>query len=247
MAIEPDGPAPYAPPATTITAIEHHRERGLPTPITTAVLGRAVGSDTLAPRVLKTLRLLDLVTDDGQPTATFSDLAKTSTPEYKPRFAQMLRSAYADVFQYVDPAQDSTEKIRDQFRHYVPRGQQERMVMLFIGLCEYAGIAPAKSADGGRDAVKTAPVRRAQPRRQFAAPKNTPKHEPPPPPPPHEPPATDGRERYLNLLIKMAESEPSPELLDRIEKVLGIDGAAPKTSAATSGRSDGAGPGGESD
>lgn len=143
MAIQPDGPAPYAPASAVIDVVRQHRDRGLPTPITTDVIERAGITDALAPRVMKTLTLFDLVDGEGQETAQFTELAKAPEGEFKDHFAAVLRSAYADVFQYVDPATDDPTRVRDQFRHYTPRGQQERMVTLFRGLCEFAGVIVA--------------------------------------------------------------------------------------------------------
>jgi hypothetical protein len=40
----------------------------------------------------------------------------------------------------VNPKEDSLDRIRDAFRSYQPRGQQDRMVTLFSGLCRYVGI-----------------------------------------------------------------------------------------------------------
>ncbi len=111
MPIEPDGPAPYAPPKATNTVLEHHRDRGLPTPITREAIARVIDSDPLAPRVIKTLRLFDLIDVEGKPTSTFDEIAKSRTnAEYKERLADVLRAAYADVFQYIDPSDSDTWK-----------------------------------------------------------------------------------------------------------------------------------------
>ena len=56
------------------------------------------------------------------------------------------RSAYADVFQYIDPATATVEQLEGQFRNYTPRGQVGRMVALFRSLCEYTGIMPKGAA-----------------------------------------------------------------------------------------------------
>ena len=54
--------------------------------------------------------------------------------------ADWLKSAYSDVFAYVDLSKDDETQIRDAFRSYTPFGQQERMVMLFKELCIAAGL-----------------------------------------------------------------------------------------------------------
>ena len=143
MPIQPNGTAPYAPPATILGVIDRARERGLPAQVTKDVLVRTgVVTESLAPRVLQSLQLLELVNEEGNWTQNLETLRRAPEAEVPARLAEILRSVYADVFQYVDPAQDSPTQVRDAFRAYTPHGQQDRMVTLFINLCQRAGIAP---------------------------------------------------------------------------------------------------------
>jgi uncharacterized protein DUF5343 len=169
MALQHDGPAPYAPPATIIEFLGAYRGRSIPTPITGAVLERVGVTASLIPRVTQTLRLLDLLTDDGQPTTELEELRKAPEAELRDRFAALLRVVYADVFQYIDPATDPVEKVTDQFRHYEPRGQLKRMVTLFLTLCEFAGILPEGSVPRRRVTTPTA-TPSSQPRKQTKTP-----------------------------------------------------------------------------
>jgi hypothetical protein len=124
--------------------ITRHRERGLPSPVTADVLARAGVSESLIPRTLQTLQTLELIDDDGRLTEALEGLRKAPEDEFKGRMAAWLKMAYADVFQFTDPSTDDDAKVRDAFRSYNPIGQQPRMVSLFLGLCEAAGLAPAK-------------------------------------------------------------------------------------------------------
>lgn len=143
MAIRPDGPAPYAPPATIIEVIEGYRDRGWQPPITQDVLIRAGVTESLAPRVLQTLRNLDLLDDDGAPTSHLEALQTArGEEEYKARLQEWLRGEYADILQYADPATDSADRLAEAFRGYTPTGQRNRMVTLMVGLFQYAGLAP---------------------------------------------------------------------------------------------------------
>jgi len=120
--------------------VQGFRKRDFPTPMTAEVLVRAGVPDSLAPRTLQALKLLDLVDAEGMPTEAFADLAKAPESEFPDRLATVLRSAYQEVFQFVEPREDGLEKVRDAFRVYKPRGQQDRMVTLFMGLSEVAGL-----------------------------------------------------------------------------------------------------------
>lgn len=143
MAVQPNGTAPYAPPATILQVIDRYRDKGLASPFTAEVLERAGVSETLSNRAMQTLRLLDLVDDEGRPSAEMEGLRRAAEAEFKERLASVVRAAYADVFQFADPSTDEAQRIHDAFRHYNPPGQRERMVTLFMGLCEAAGIVEA--------------------------------------------------------------------------------------------------------
>jgi hypothetical protein len=140
MAVTPDRPGPYAPISTVLDVVTRFRDRGLPAPITKDVLSRAGIAETLVPRVLQTITTLDLVNEEGQPTAVFEGIRRAPEAEYRQRVKEWLDAAYAEVLNYVDPATASEIEVRDAFRNYNPIGQQARMVALFLGLYGHAGI-----------------------------------------------------------------------------------------------------------
>lgn len=143
MALQEGGPGAYAPTVAIVRVIERYRDRGLPAPIDADTLVRAnLTTDSLAQRTVQSLKLLDLLDDDLQPTADLVALGKVPTDQFKERLAEVLRTAYADVFKFVDPATDSYEHIHDQFRPYKPPSLRDRMTTLFLGLCEYAELIP---------------------------------------------------------------------------------------------------------
>jgi hypothetical protein len=144
MALAHEGPAPYTSPSAIIHLVDRFRERGLQIPFEIDVLVRAGISEGLAPRTLHALRQLDLIDEQGNPTEALEGLRVAPSGEFKDRFAEVVRAAYAPIFQYVDPATNSMDDIRDAFRVYTPHGQQGRMVTLFLGLVEYAGMIPAR-------------------------------------------------------------------------------------------------------
>jgi hypothetical protein len=139
-----DKPAPYATTSSVVGLIERYRNKGLPSPIDAGVLERAGISTSLVPRTLQSLQSLDLINEEGKPTKVLEGIRLAPASEYKQRLAEWLTAAYADALQFVDPATDDEIKIRDAFRSYKPVGQQDRMVLLFIGLFTAAGVMPER-------------------------------------------------------------------------------------------------------
>lgn len=171
--------APYTSGQAVLTIIQRFRDKGLTTPITADVLVRAGVSDSLVPRTLPALILLELIDETGMPTPTFQKIRVARHDEYQACLAEWLRSVYAEVFQFVDPGTDDVVRIRDAFRTYTPHGQQDRMVSLFLALCAEAGLATeTKKAESKPAARKPAVPRASVPRQTKAARVRT----PPPPP-----------------------------------------------------------------
>jgi hypothetical protein len=139
---------------TILEIVDRYRNRGLMFPITADVLARAGVPESLTSRTMQALVTLDLFKDDGNPTETMEGIRLAPEPEYKKRLEGWLKSSYADVFRFVDPAADDENRIRDAFRSYQPQGQQERMVALFQGLCAAAGLGPEKKTRASRTPAK---------------------------------------------------------------------------------------------
>jgi hypothetical protein len=168
MPITAEGTAPYAPPSTVLSLIARARERGLPSPVTRDVLGRAGVPESLAQRTIQSLELLELIDADGTHTQNLEVLRLTPEPEYKARFAEIIRGVYADVFTFVDPAKDGAVRVRDAFRTYIPTGQQGRMVTLFLGLCQASGIIqPGEGRPVERDIASSGTKARPKPAPQL--------------------------------------------------------------------------------
>lgn len=174
MAVTQDRPAPYAPASAVLEIIKRYRNKGLPTPVTSDVLARAGISDSLLPRVLQALQTLDLIDDDGRPTQVLEGIRRAPEGEYQQRLRDWLTAAYADALAFIDPETADETAIRDAFRSYQPIGQQPRMVTLFSGLFQAAGVgkdkdkplsAPRKSAGGAKPRPAAAA---AKPRAQTA-------------------------------------------------------------------------------
>ncbi len=167
MAVSIEVSAPYAPPSAILDIIDRYRNMGLTRPFTADVLVRAGVSESLIPRTLQALTVLELIDDEKNPTETLEGLRRAPGPEFKKQLAAWISSVYADVMSFVE-ASDDESAIRDAFRSYKPHGQQTRMVTLFLGLCRAAGLR--------EDDQSTAPSRpRARTSRAASKPRSPPK------------------------------------------------------------------------
>jgi hypothetical protein len=172
MPIRTGAAAPYAPPATVLQVIAALRDRGLTTPITSEVLLRAGISDSLVPRTLRTLTGLELIDEEGRLTPAMDALRRAPSADFQTRLAEHVRAVYEEVFQFTDPAKDDSKRIADAFRVYEPIGQRGRMVTLFLGLCEAAGLIPEGMARKSGPASAGAPARKnSTPKRPADRPK----------------------------------------------------------------------------
>ncbi len=230
MALADKGPAPYAPVKAMMTMIGLFRDKTIPLPITTTSIERAGVEASLARRTFAAMKQLDLLFDDGNPTPTMQKVRVAGTDSYQAVLADWLREAYKPIFLYVDPAADDVQKVTDQFRHYEPAGMRNRMVTLFLGLCAEAGlisqVPPMPRAKTTGVKVPVQPRSKKIERQRFRGGSNGNGNKKPAP---ARPPAAAvqgldaARQRYVDLLLtKASEGDPSADLLDRIERALGI-------------------------
>jgi len=131
-----------------MSIVNGYRNRGLSTPIDDGVLLRAGVSESLVPRTLRALQQLELIDEGGKPTPRLEGLRTATSEEFQATLAEAVRAAYADVFAFTDPARDDETRVTDAFRVYKPVSMRPRMISLFMGLCEEAGIIPPKAKTG---------------------------------------------------------------------------------------------------
>lgn len=227
MPITHDSPAPYSPVAHVLKAIDQYRRMGT-SPISKENLMRIGLPDTYANRALRSLKMLDLVDDEGSPTASLKELRTAVDEEYRSRLEQIVRTAYGTVFEVVDPAKDSEEAVLNAFAFNTPPAQRDKMVVLFLGLCQEAGILPPEKAPRKRS-MKSAGTA-AAPRPNNGKPRTPKPSTPgaPQTPPLQTPPAPQAatqKQRYIDMLLSKAEAQDQldDKLLDRIEALLRED------------------------
>jgi hypothetical protein len=94
-------------------------------------------------RTLAALKFLGL-TKNEKPTDQFTMLNKATTEEYPKVLGDIIRDAYSDIFAILNPKTATEVQIIDAFRGKEPEKQRARMVQLFTGLCQEAGIMEGK-------------------------------------------------------------------------------------------------------
>lgn len=131
---------PYAPPSNVISVLQRLRSRNLPERVDIEYLRDAGVSKGTVGRTLFGLRFLGLITDANSPTDALRTVHTATDEEYQQILMALIKYSYADVFNVVDPSEDSHERILNVFRRYTPASQRDRMVIFFLGLCREAGI-----------------------------------------------------------------------------------------------------------
>ncbi len=160
MPLQPNGPAPYTSVAAVATVLDAWRDRGFGVPVTTDTLTRVGVGESLARRTFQSLVGLDLLREDGTPTDQFGDFRSTrGEDEYRTRVAEWVRSVYADVLQYADPASDPYDRVTEAFRTYEPAGQRRAMAALLLGLWKYAGLPVPNTTTNGPAPARPRPTK----------------------------------------------------------------------------------------
>ena len=170
---------PYASPANVIDLLHRFRTRNLPEVIDTDYIRAAGVSEGAVARALMALRFLRLVADSDEPTDELRSLARSTDEEYRDLLAGVVRGAYRDVFDVVDPAQDTQDAVINAFRRFEPASQHYRMAVLFLGLCREAGIAvmdetrhrQSRSAGAARSATRASSRRASTTGAQASTPR----------------------------------------------------------------------------
>lgn len=157
--------APYAPGQVVVDLIRRQRQAGNMRTIDATLLARVGVTESLTPRTLASLRMLGFIDDDNNVTPVMEGFKRGTDDEYRQYLADHIKAVYAEVFEVIgDPAQAAASDIEDAFRGFEPHGQRGRMVVLFLSLCQEAGLITEvvrdRPSNVGRTAAKKKMVRR---------------------------------------------------------------------------------------
>ena len=140
MVTEPDTNRPYAPPSNVVALLQRIRSRNVPERIDADYLLDAGISGGTVTRALFAMRFIGLIGEGGEPTEALRTINTATDEEYLATLAGLIRDAYVEVFNAVDPATEAQDRILNVFRRYTPASQRSRQVMFFLGMCREAGI-----------------------------------------------------------------------------------------------------------
>jgi hypothetical protein len=130
---------PYCPPSNVAAVLQRLRSRNLPERVGVEYLRDAGVSEGTIGRTMFGLRFIGLV-EGETPTPALRSISTSTDEEYQGILAGLLREAYREVFEVLDPAEDQQTKFQNFFRRYTPASQRVRMVIFFLGMCREAGI-----------------------------------------------------------------------------------------------------------
>lgn len=99
--------------------------------------------ESIVPRTVQALRLLELIDEDGAATEAFDGLTTRSRADFSSKLGALLRRVYAPVFAYVDPKRATQEEVAEAFKQFGPPSQRDRMVTLFTHLLRQARMTPS--------------------------------------------------------------------------------------------------------
>jgi hypothetical protein len=215
---------PYAPFGTLLHQLERMERDGVPGRIDkTYLIGMAGGTQN---QLKHTMRSLGLISDNGDATQALIDLAKK--PDERPQLlASILHERYPTL---VGLGQDATKgQLDEALAEYKLNGVTARKAATFFVLAAtYAGIPLSphiKPAKGSSGTGTRRTVRKRRPTAQGGTSGDATERD-----------GVDDMKRvYFNLLVdKAKESDSDSDLLDRIERLIGVEsqeGQKAKTEA----------------
>lgn len=131
---------PYAPTTNVTSVIQRLRTRNLPERVDAEYLRDAGIPEGTNGRTLFAMKFLGLIDENSFLTDALKAIHTSTDEEYQKILSGLIRESYKEVFNVVNPAEDTQDKIVNVFRRYTPASQRERMVVFFLGMCKEAGI-----------------------------------------------------------------------------------------------------------
>jgi hypothetical protein len=137
--------APYTSPGNILLILGRIKKGWVPNQIDRGEMIRAGITDGNANRTIAALEYFGLLNEDGKTTDTWKAIATSTSNDYPKVLEGILKNAYPTIFElHPNPAEATDIEIADAFKKSEPYAQQGRMVSLFRGLCQEAGLIPGE-------------------------------------------------------------------------------------------------------
>jgi hypothetical protein len=215
---------PYLPWTTFQNITDELRGKGLPPQLDkSAIQGKSGGTQA---QYLAALQFFDFIDGDNVPTERFKTYV--ANPEARPDLMRdFLAERYASVLALGKTA--TPAHLDAEIRSFGVAGDTARKAQaFFLNAAKFAGIELSpyypktrpqrsrRSTSGGSSRSTRRSTSQQKPAEQNGG---------------DAPQGGDAKSRYIDLLLKKAEDDLDPELLDRIERVIGVASQAETTSS----------------
>ncbi len=211
-------PPPYFAFKTLTNLLVRMEEHGPPPRIDRSFLSNI--SFSVQPQVMAGLRSLGLIEPDGEVRPLLAQLAQQ--PDERPRLiGEILRNRFPEAVE-LGEHKATHQQLEEVFKGYGVTGETLRKAVgFYLQAADYAQLPVSphfKKPRGSGGGVRTSAAKRTK-RRVTAPPVGAASNG-----------ASDPKSRYVDLLLKRAEADDNltDDLLDRIERVIGVAPAAPE-------------------
>jgi hypothetical protein len=203
------GKWPYTSFKTILNLLQRFADnQAVPPRIDRSILGGSEGQKT---QVLAALKFLALISDNGEVTPSMQKLVEQE--KERPRLIRELLGQHYPAATKLARVNATTKQLEETFTG-LSGDTLRKAVTFYLQASKYAGHPVSKNFK-----TPTGFPSRSPGSRRPRTPNASGDMSPPPPPPP----AKDARARYLDMLLEKASKGDTldPELLNRIEKLLG--------------------------
>jgi hypothetical protein len=208
---------PYIPFKTFSNWIEKLDAKNLPPQIDTSFLSTMAGGQQLP--FIATLKWFGLIDDDKNVMPKLREIVAAKPEERR----ALVKAVIAPRYQWVDPLNEKNAtlaQLEDAFKAKGPTGSTLRKsIVFYLQAAEYCEIkvSPNFKVRGYISKTGKSTTRTSRPKGNEGG--GTPTPAPPTGPTPTSAEAL--RIKYIEMLMKKADEKDDPDLLDRIEKLLG--------------------------
>ncbi|MCW2855870.1 MAG: hypothetical protein JWR52_1485 [Marmoricola sp.] len=205
---------------------------GLPARLDKSYFGNASGS--LVAQVRGTLRYLELIDDDKHPTDLLKGIVAADPADQQQYLKMIFEEKYADALALDQNA--TSGQLAEVFRARGLSGTTiQKAISYFLAMAEDVGVEVSGHFKNGRVAATNGTPRKRAAKKAIAS------VPPPLPPAPKVTTEEQQKAKYVDMLMDLAskgDSDVQIELLNRIEKALGIGTSSNPSSRNGTGGSD---------